>query len=210
MRSQWLEAIRACGINLAYSSTDGVEKNMDRLALITLSLIVVAATAQASLIGTDVTVSFVEEGFSDLVDIVTVDGARHEIVPFDGTNIGNQILLDTFSPDTEFIDIANERIVVGLEGSGDPHPVFAGHNVDSVDRPGNAPPGQIGENEAGHWIATRKTKNSANTVPRAQKWNPVKFLVLPKYSRWIRIADLPFRNPTVLATLYFGGILRHR
>ena len=129
MRSQWLEAIRACGINLAYSSTDGVEKNMDRLALITLSLIVVAATAQASLIGTDVTVSFVEEGFSDLVDIVTVDGARHEIVPFDGTNIGNQILLDTFSPDTEFIDIANERIVVGLEGSGDPHPVFAGHTI---------------------------------------------------------------------------------
>ena len=46
--------------------------------------------------------------------------------------------------------------------------------------------------------------------PRAQKWNPVKFLGRPKYSRWSRIADLPFRNPIVFATLYFGGILRHR
>jgi len=28
--------------------------------------------------------------------------------------------------------------------------------------------------------------------------------------RWILIADFPFRNPTVFATLYFGGILKHR
>jgi hypothetical protein len=38
----------------------------------------------------------------------------------------------------------------------------------------------------------------------------VKFLFFARYSRWIRIADFPFRKPTVFATLYFSGMLRDR
>jgi len=46
--------------------------------------------------------------------------------------------------------------------------------------------------------------------PRAQKCHPVQCRSRPKNSRWLRMADLPFRKPTVLATLYCGGMLRHR
>ena len=39
--------------------------------------------------------------------------------------------------------------------------------------------------------------------PFAQKWYPVNLRFLPKYSRWIRIADFPLILPTAFATLYF-------
>ena len=44
----------------------------------------------------------------------------------------------------------------------------------------------------------------------AQKWNPVKFRSRPRNCRWIWIADFPFTNPTVFATLSLGGMLSSR
>jgi len=44
--------------------------------------------------------------------------------------------------------------------------------------------------------------------PVDQKFNPVT-LLLPM-ARWIRTALLPFKKPTLWATLYFGGMLKHR
>ena len=37
----------------------------------------------------------------------------------------------------------------------------------------------------------------------------MKFRSFPKNSRWIQIADLPFKKPIVFATLYFGRMLKH-
>jgi len=44
--------------------------------------------------------------------------------------------------------------------------------------------------------------------PRDQKCSPVTRRIFNN-SRWIRTALLPFKNPIVYATLYFGGILKH-
>ena len=63
-------------------------------------------------------------------------------------------------------------------------------------------------------MSSRMTCSSSPIVlpqyPRAQKCHPVQVRARPKNSRWLWIADWPFRTPTVLATLYCGGMLRHK
>ena len=53
------------------------------------------------------------------------------------------------------------------------------------------------------------TASSKPTVltqyPLAQKCNPMKFRVRPRYTRCMRIAAFPFNRPTAFATLYLGG-----
>lgn len=68
--------------------------------------------ASASLIGQNVTVTFSELGFADVVDIVMV-GAGPEIEELDGTNIGDDILLGG-----EFIDIGDASIQYMVRGDG--------------------------------------------------------------------------------------------
>jgi hypothetical protein len=46
--------------------------------------------------------------------------------------------------------------------------------------------------------------------PLAQKCSPVKLRVRPRYSRCMRMAAFPFNRPTAFATLYLGGMLRHK
>ena len=49
----------------------------------------------------------------------------------------------------------------------------------------------------------------ADAIPLAQKYRPVQFLFTCQQSLNIRIADFPFRKPTVFATLNFGGIINN-
>ena len=65
--------------------------------------------AESTLINQDVLVTFNEAGVftKDAVNV----GAGPEITPFDGTNIGNEILFPN-----EFIDIGEARIVFQIEG----------------------------------------------------------------------------------------------
>jgi hypothetical protein len=63
-----------------------------------------------------VTVTFVEPGFTDEVDNVTV-GAGSEIAQGDGSNIGDNILLGG-----EFIDIGDSSLVYRVRGDGPAHP----------------------------------------------------------------------------------------
>jgi hypothetical protein len=46
--------------------------------------------------------------------------------------------------------------------------------------------------------------------PCPQKGNPVPCRSRPKHSCCMRLADWPLRHPTVLATLYVRGMLKHR
>ena len=71
--------------------------------------------AKAELLGTDVTVTFQEPGFPDESDLVTV-GAGPEISFLDGTNVGDNILLDY-----ESIDVGDTSIIYNIQGGGDPH-----------------------------------------------------------------------------------------
>jgi len=73
--------------------------------------------SQATLLGQDITITFSEVGFEDLVDTVTVTENK-EILPFDGSNIGDDILLDF-----ESIDIGSESIVLELQGGGGNHSI---------------------------------------------------------------------------------------
>ena len=84
-----------------------------------LSLLLgLASPSQASLVGTDVTVTFSDPTFPpDETDVVTV-GAAQEIVGGDAatTNIGDNILFDF-----EFIDIGDSSIVYQVQGGGPAH-----------------------------------------------------------------------------------------
>jgi len=71
--------------------------------------------AEAELLGTDVTVTFQEPSSPDEVDVVTV-GAGPEISFLNGTNIGDNILLDF-----ESIDVGDTSIIYDIQGGGDPH-----------------------------------------------------------------------------------------
>ncbi len=83
-----------------------------RAALGVALVLLTAGTAQALLIGTDVTVELLSPGDSLAAsDVVTVGGGP-EITPADGSEIG-AILLST-----EVIDIGANTIVVGLEAGG--------------------------------------------------------------------------------------------
>ena len=95
---------------------------MQRVLVATVLTALFATPAvQASLVGTDVTVTFKETGFSDVVDVVTV-GAGNELQFGDGSAIDSaDILLDG-----EFIDISEPnpgmpQIVYNVRGDGDPH-----------------------------------------------------------------------------------------
>jgi hypothetical protein len=77
-------------------------------------------SARADLIGSTATVTFVEPGFLDAVTIVTV-GAGFEITPADGSEIGDNILLDG-----EYLDLGALTLTYRVRGDGDPLPGFPG------------------------------------------------------------------------------------
>lgn len=93
-----------------------------------LSLLLLSAPAEASLIGRDVTVTFQEPGFDDEQDTVTVLLAGNEIVANDGSNIGNNIMLDG-----EFIDFQDATIVYEVRGDGPVHPDDAAYQTTGFD-----------------------------------------------------------------------------
>ena len=86
------------------------------VAVAFLGGLAMAPAAQASLIGTSATVTFVEPGFPDAVTVVTV-GAGPEITPGDASAIGDDILLDG-----EFIDLDAFTLTYRVRGDGDPVP----------------------------------------------------------------------------------------
>ena len=97
------------------------------LALFALALVIGGASpAEASLINTDVTVTFQEPGFLDEQDVVGV-GAGSEIAFGDGTNIGQNIMLDG-----EFIDIGDAWIVYRVRGDGPAH-AMSGYQTTGFD-----------------------------------------------------------------------------
>lgn len=87
------------------------------------------AEAQATLIGQNVTVTFQEPSFADVIDGVLV-GAGSEISFLDGTNIGDEILLDF-----ESIDIGASSILYNVQGEGPEHsPGFSTTGFDPAAR----------------------------------------------------------------------------
>jgi hypothetical protein len=82
------------------------------VAAVMLAALTSPRSANASLIGYNATVTFVEPGNPDAVNVVTA-GAGPEITPADGTDIGDNILLDG-----EFIDFGDFSIVYRVRGDG--------------------------------------------------------------------------------------------
>ncbi len=80
----------------------------------TATAVTLGGEAEATLIGQDVTVEFLE-GADSFSDVVTV-GAGSEISFGDGTDIGDEILLDF-----ESIDIGASSISYDIQGGGPPH-----------------------------------------------------------------------------------------
>jgi PEP-CTERM motif len=85
------------------------------LFILVAAFVVSVPQAQATLIGQNILVTFQEPGFADTSDNVTV-GAGPEFVSGDGTNIGDDILLDF-----ELIDVSDSSILYRVQGGGPPH-----------------------------------------------------------------------------------------
>jgi len=86
------------------------------LAMVAAMLLAVPAVASAGLIGLDVTVTFSGDEWDTYADTVTVGSGGPELSEYDGTNIGDNVML---YPDA--IDINDLEIVVDFAGGGDPH-----------------------------------------------------------------------------------------
>jgi hypothetical protein len=86
------------------------------LAVVAAVLLAVPAVASAGLIGLDVTVTFSADTWDTYADTVTVGPGGPELSEYDGTNIGDNVMLD---PDA--IDINDLEIVVDFAGLGDYH-----------------------------------------------------------------------------------------
>ena len=107
--------------------TKGARKRFLTVALASTLLLAGGAEAWASLIGVDVTVTFVEPGFGDTVDIVTVAPGQ-ELAEGDATNIGSGIFLEG-----EFIDIGDSSIVYRVRGDGPPLSSPPGYSTTGFD-----------------------------------------------------------------------------
>jgi hypothetical protein len=92
-----------------------------------LTFLAAGSEARASLIGLDVTVTFVEPSFLDTVDTVVVT-AGQEIAAGDLSNIGGGILLGG-----EFIDIGDSSIVYRVRGDGPPLASPTGYSTTGFD-----------------------------------------------------------------------------
>lgn len=90
-------------------------------------LLAAGSEARASLIGLDVTITFVEPSFLDTVDTVEVT-AGQEIAEGDLSNIGGGILLGG-----EFIDIGDSSIVYRVRGDGPPLAAPPGYSTTGFD-----------------------------------------------------------------------------
>jgi len=101
-------------------NSNQIFKNATRPRLIFLALIFIVGlypqASQATLLGQEIKITFDEDAFT-LIDTVTVTENK-EILSFDGSNIGDDILLDF-----ESIDIGSESIVLELQGGGGNHSI---------------------------------------------------------------------------------------
>ena len=86
------------------------------LAIVAAMLLAVPAVASAGLLGLDVTVTFSGDDWDTYADTVTVGSGGPEFSESDGTDIGNNVMMD---PDA--IDINDLEIVVDFAGGGDDH-----------------------------------------------------------------------------------------
>lgn len=111
--------------------TRGTRTILTAASALTL-LLSAGSEARASLIGLDVTVTFVEPTFTDVIDMVTV-APGHEITEGDGTNIGGSPGDPGIFLEGEFIDIGAASIVYRVRGDGDDHPLDSAYQLTGFD-----------------------------------------------------------------------------